>query len=406
MKRVWLAIGLIGAGANAATTPPDSDEAAYPAIERFVDVMETVRQRYPDAGRVAYDRLVNAALEGMFASLDPFSSFIHPEMAAAMKEHAGLDPEIASLGLTLGLREDGAYIAAIAPRGPAAEAEVPVGASLVAVDGQATGGIALDVLLASLRRAAGETTVLEYRPLHEPQATQATLVHRWIDSRTVTAARLLSETPAIGYLHLGAFERRSAREVEAALDELEDAGMKSLIFDLRGNGGGYLDEAVGIIGLFVPPDTTVVTTRGRDGRDAEPLKTADRQRRKRDYPLVVLIDRDSASASELTAGALQDLKRAKVCGETSFGKGSVQEIVPLGGGTAVRLTIATYHTPSGATPHLKGISLDAKVEITDEDRRDFQQRQHLDRLSPEERAAVDTRQDPVIQSAIDLLKGS
>ena len=175
------------------------------------------------------------------------------------------------------------------------------------------------------------------------------------------------------------------------------------MFDLRQNGGGSLAETVRILGLFLPPSTTVVTTIGRDGQIGEPLKTPDRQRRKRDYPVVVLVDRMSASASELTSGALQDLKRAKVIGEQSYGKGSVQNIIPMGGGTALRLTIAHYHTPSGRTPHGVGITPDVVIPLSDEDRACFDLYRHKDSLKPEESARLAKWKDPVMEAALKAL---
>jgi len=188
--------------------------------------------------------------------------------------------------------------------------------------------------------------------------------------------------------------------MEAALDELEDKGMKRLILDLRGNPGGDLQQTVEILGFFVPPGTAVVTTQGRGGEvQGEPLKTAERQRRKRDYPINVLIDRMSASASELTAGALQDLKRAVIVGETSYGKGSVQNIIPMGGGTALRLTVATYHTPSGKTPHRVGITPDVKVDFTDADREKLALSFRRAALTAQEAKLLESWEDPGLKAA-------
>lgn len=395
---LWCGIGSVAFASPAA--PPDSDEAGYPAIERFVRILETVRKRHPDVDRLAYERLVNHALEGMLEGLDPHSSFIHPEMAARMRDNASLNPEIPSLGLTFGLRDDGPYVAAVAPQGPAATAGVLPGSALLEIDGRKLEGAEFSEWLDALRRPAGVSTRFLLKSPASPRPEEVSLTHRLVEERSVTEAKPWDKEKGIGYLRLAAFGSGCAREVEAALDELEDGGMKSLILDLRGNGGGDLGETVKILGLLLPPETVVVTTRGREEETGEPMKTPARQRRKRDYPVVVLIDRMSASASELTAGALQDLKRARVVGELSYGKGSVQNIIPMGGGTALRLTIATYHTPSGNTPHRKGITPDVPVPINDKDRENFQKRCRIDSLAPEERKEIDAWQDPVMKAAV------
>ena len=378
--------------------PPDPDEAAYPAIERFVKVLEQVRQRHPDVDKVAYDRLVNHALEGMLSSLDPFSSFIHPEMARALEADPKLDPYLPSLGLTLGVRDDGPYLANVAPASPASRAGLLPGSALLGVDGNPPPP--LEVLLSSLRRAPGHKTKLSVKSPAAPKPLEVELVHVAVEERAVTEARLLEDN-STGYIRLASFMGTCAREMEAALDELEDKGMKRLILDLRGNPGGDLQQTVEILGFFVPPGTAVVTTQGRGGEvQGEPLKTAERQRRKRDYPIHVLIDRMSASASELTAGALQDLKRAVIVGETSYGKGSVQNIIPMGGGTVLRLTIATYHTPSGKTPHRTGVTPDVKVDFTDADREKLALSFRRAALTAEEAKQLEGWADPGLQAAM------
>lgn len=382
-----------------APTLPDPDEAAYPAIERFIEVLEQVRQRHPDADRLAYDRLVNHALEGMLSSLDPHSSFIHPEMAAMMKDSPDIDPFLPSLGITLGWRAEGPYLANTMP-GSASEKLLP-GSSLIEIDGHPVAGLEPAAIISRLTRAAGETSTLRIKSPAEPRPIDVTLVHRAVEDRAVTHSRLIEGAePKTGYLRLASFTEASPREVEAALDELEDAGMKRLILDLRGNPGGSLPATVRILGYFLPPSTEVVTTRGREAEPEAPLTTPERQRRERSYPVSVLIDRMSASASELTAGALQDLKRATVIGETSYGKGSVQNIIPMGGGTALRLTIATYHTPSGKTPHLTGIDPDIAVEIDETSRRNFELSLRPGTLTPEEKDLLKGWEDPVLKAAL------
>lgn len=380
--------------------PPDPEDAAYPAIERYIQVLESVRREHPDAGKVAYDRLVNHSLEGMLSSLDPFSMFIHPEMAAGMKD-GSIDPHVASLGLSLGMRDDGPYLAGIDLHGPAADAGLLPGCSVLRINDEEIREVSWKDLLDRLRRPSGETTRFLLKSIDAPKPKEVSLIHIVVETRSLAESRLLETDKTLGYLRLAQFGDGCAREVEAALDDLEDQGMKSLVFDLRGNPGGNLDETVRILGLFLPPSTPVVTTKGRNGVIGEPLKTPDRQRRKRDYPITVLIDRMSASASELTSGALQDLKRAKVIGETSYGKGSVQKIVPMGGGTSLRLTFAKYYTPSDRTPHGVGITPDVEVPLSDEDRACFELFRRRNSLKPEEVRKLEAWKDPVLAKALE-----
>jgi carboxyl-terminal processing protease len=403
MRAFALALLLLPVTGLAETTsPPDSSEAAYPAIERFIEVLDAVRKNHPEVDKVTYDRLVNHALEGMLASLDPFSSFIHPEMAAAMQD-GSISPEVPSLGLTLGLRDDGPYIGSVDPHGPASNAGLLAGSGIHSIDGQDVKGVGLQELLERLTRLPGTVTTLTVKSIDDPKPKEVKLVHRLVETRSLPEARLLDEAKTTGYLRLATFGPACAKEVEAALDDLEDQGMKSLILDLRENGGGSLDETVKILGLVLPPGTPVVTTIGREGQIGDALKTPDRQRRRRDYPMVVLINRMSASASELSAGALQDLKRAKVIGEQSYGKGSVQNIIPMGGGTALRLTFAHYHTPSGKTPHGTGITPDVIVPVSDEDRECFQLYQRKSSLNADEAARLEKWNDPILSQALKTL---
>ncbi len=400
MRSTLLAL-LICSGLTKADSPspPDPDDAAYPAIERYIQVLESVRKEHPDAGKVAYDRLVNHSLEGMLSSLDPFSMFIHPEMAAM--NDGKVDPHVPSLGLSLGVRDDGPYLAGIDTHGPAASAGLLAGSAVLKINGEDPKDIPWNDLLDRLKRPPGEVTKLLVKAIDAPKPKEVSLTHLVVETRSLADSRLLESDKTLGYLRLAQFGDGCAKEVEAALDDLEDQGMKSLVFDLRGNPGGSLDETVRILGLFLPPSTAVVTTKGREGVIGEALKTPDRQRRKREYPITVLIDRMSASASELTAGALQDLKRAKIIGETSYGKGSVQKIVPMGGGTSLRLTFAKYYTPADRTPHGVGIVPDEEIPLTDQDRACFELLRRKSSLKPEEASRLAAWKDPVMAKALE-----
>ncbi|MFN4873754.1 MAG: S41 family peptidase [Akkermansiaceae bacterium] len=383
--------------------PAEPTEAAYPALERFINVMEMTKARHPDVEKLSYDQLINQALDGMLSSLDPHSSFIHPEMQEMMDKDGKLNNEVASLGLSLGKNSEQLYLSAIEANGPAALAKLTPDMKVLQINKQDASKLSLKTALELLVGNAGQTAQLLVQDPTKPDKSEVTLTHRYIEERSLILAKLLDKNPQIGYLRLAQFGSNCAREIEAALDELEDKGMKSLILDLRENGGGDLHETVQILGLFTPPNTSVVSVRERNKAE-EFIKTPERQRRNRPYPIVVLIDRHSASASELTAGSLKDLKRAKIIGERSYGKGSVQNIIPMGNSTALRLTIATYHTPSGETPHLKGIDPDIVVPFNDTDRDNFLKAARVSSLSPKEKEAFDKWTDPAIAEAINLLK--
>lgn len=403
MKHFCLFLAITASLQAQSKQPADPDEAAYPALERFVEVLETVRKRHPDLDKLTYDRLVNQALNGMLSSLDAHSSFIHPEMKQMVSKEGTLDNEAKSLGLSLGKDSEKIFISAVEPNGPADKAGMIPHTTILTINGSPSGELSISEALELLQGAPGEKITFTLRNPERPGELDITLTHRFVEQRSLIESSLLKTNPEVGYLRLAQFGANCAREIEAALDELEDKGMKKLILDLRENGGGDLHQTVKILGLFVPPDTMVVSVHERD-KPEEFLKTQDRQRRKREYPMAVLIDRNSASASELTAGALHDLKRAIIIGEKSYGKGSVQNIVPMGNGTALRLTIATYHTPSGNTPHLKGITPEVKIDFSETDRENFAKAGHPDSLPDEERAGLEKWQDPAISAAIQALK--
>jgi carboxyl-terminal processing protease len=389
------------------SAPPDPDDAAYAAIERFVGALETARARHPDVGRLAYDRLIDHAIGGMLSSLDRHSSFLHPGAAggAGGTEELEFPVMIEELGITIDSTGSGWQLAAVEEAGPASRAGARTNEILLAIGEIDARSQQTPALLELLRGPAGSKLTLKLTT--EGKAPRSvTITRRSRDDRAVPESRLLEGVePVTGYLRLAQFTSQAPREMEAALDELEDKGMKRLVLDLRGNPGGSLAATVKILGLFLPPETAVVTTRGRGPEKQNPtLATPEKQRRKRDYPIAVLIDRHSASASELTAGALQDLERAPIIGETSYGKGSVQQILPLGNGTAMRLTVATYHTPSGNTPHGTGITPDHPVECGDTDRRLISISRHQESATPEQLAELESWTDPVIQAALERTK--
>ena len=388
-----------------AVSPLSDEGEGYVHVERFIKVLESVRANHPDGDALSYERLVNHALEGMLGSLDKFSVFYHPETYAYISGKKR-QPELPGLGLTLGKSERFLTVTAVRDHSPAARAGIAPGDRILQAGDRNADDLSLAEALGSLSGQPGESVALTLRREVDRENYKVTLLRTVVKKAAIPDAFLLTQSGEhkIGYIRLTEFSAPSHRELEAALDELEDKGMKALIFDLRGNPGGLLNISVEILGEFLPPSTEVVFTRGRNpAHNSPPMKTPERKRTKREYPMAVLIDRHSASASELVSGALQDLKRATIIGETSYGKGSVQKILPQGGGTALRLTIAKYHTPSGKTPHEVGVAPDHPVAITDQDRDLFSLWCRRQAASPDERAQLATWTDPVIQVAVEEL---
>lgn len=394
---------------NAIPALPDREEG-YEHVERFIKILEEIRTHHPDADKLTYERLVNHALEGMVGSLDTFSVFYHPETVRHMDfENAEIEDQFAvpSLGLSLAEKDGSIYLSSVREHSSAQRAGLREGDILKKKNETELSNLDLPETHAQLRGKPGENVTLTIYRKSARRDIEAELLYAVVKQPALPDAFLLEQhkAPKIGYTRLTEFTATAARELEAALDDLEDQGMTALILDLRGNPGGLLDVSVDLLSLFLPPETEVVTTQGRSPKAQLPaLKTAERQRVKRDYPLVVLLDRNSASASELVGGALQDLKRATVIGETSFGKGSVQSIESRPGGTALRLTFATYHTPSGRTPHEVGVEPDIAIEITAEDLANFERFKVRESAAPDTLALLKNWTDPVLAAAIAHLK--
>lgn len=397
------------AQSDKAPTLPDRDEG-YQHVERFIKILEEVRTNHPDADKVSYERLVNHALEGMLGSLDTFSGFYHPETVQHM-DFASAEIEdqfrVPSLGISLAQKDGTVYLASVQEHSTANRSGLRVGDILKKKDETDLSTLDLPTVQSRLLGQPGQTVTLTIYRKSARREIEMELLHAVVKQPALPDAFLLEQYGAskTGYARLTEFTATAARELEAALDELEDKGMTALILDLRGNPGGLLNISVDLLSLFLPPNTEVVTTQGRSPKAQHPaLKTAERQRVKREYPLVVLLDRNSASASELVGGALQDLQRATLIGETSFGKGSVQNIEGRDAGTALRLTFATYHTPSGKTPHEVGVEPDIAVEITDEDLSNFERFKTRKSASPETLALLAKWTDPVLAAAIEHLQ--
>ena len=333
----------------------------YSNLDVFVEVIHKVQDNYVDP--VDSTKLIDGALKGMLASLDPYSQFM--DRHAFQNLVAVTDGHYGGVGLMVTVRDRWPSVISPIEGGSAWEAGVRPGDVIVEIDGKSSAGLSLDEVADRLRGDAGTRVRLGVRAEGEDSTRTLVLERRDIVTRSVPYSFMLDR--GVGYVRLSNFSETSGSEVRAAVSHLAGQGARSLILDLRGNPGGVLEQAVNVSEQFLPKGALVVSKRGRAaGQDARYYASGTRPNL--DWPMAVLVDAGSASASEIVAGALQDLDRAVLVGQTSFGKGSVQKVYPLVGGTeALKLTTALYYTPSGRSIHkLRGAALVAADDSDDE----------------------------------------
>lgn len=313
----------------------------YPDLDLFVEVVRKIEVFYVDP--VKPRTLIDGAIRGMLRQLDPHSQYLDAKAYGNLLSMA--EGSFGGIGVEVGVRDG--YPTVIAPieGTPAWEAGLRSGDVLVALDGKSTYGMPVEDVSDRLRGAAGTQVKVRVSREGEPDTHEIELTRRIIERKAVPYAFVADR--GIGYLRLTAFSERSGQETRAAIGRLRGQGAKSLVLDLRSNPGGLLDQAVDVTGSFVPRGTMVVYTKGRAANEDRRFY-ADENAPSLDLPMVVLVDGGSASASEIVAGALQDLDRALLVGTATFGKGSVQRVFPLDGQDgALKLTTAHYHTPTG-----------------------------------------------------------
>jgi carboxyl-terminal processing protease len=321
---------LLGSQTVAATSDP------YRGLDRFARVLGLIEAHYVDP--VSTDDLLDASLDGLVKSLDPHTRWLDADAYRALLE----ENEGRYQGIGIEVREDprGATIVRVMPEGPAARDGLRVGDLIVGVDGEPVGGLTLSELTKRIRGERGTPIVLTVERVGSADPIAVPTIRDRIDLRPVEWGTL---EPDVGYIRISTFQDGAAREAERAINALTRGGASRIVLDLRDNPGGLLDEAVKVADLFLASGP-IVTTRGRTDGEHTHLATP---RGFPKLPLAVLVDGGSASASEVVAGALQDTGRAPLVGERTFGKGTVQTLMPMRSGGALKLTIARYYTPSG-----------------------------------------------------------
>lgn len=364
LTSLWRPLALVTALATA-TAVHAGEPAAAPApkavlplneLRTFVDVFDRIKQAYVE--EVDDKTLLENAIKGMLSGLDPHSSYLEPEAFEDLQVNTS--GEFGGLGIEVGM-EDG-FVKVISPIDdtPAAKAGVRAGDLIIKLDDTPVKGLSLADAVNMMRGKPGSKIVLTLIREGEDKPLELTLTRAVIQVQSVKK-RLLE--PQYGYVRLSQFQVHSGEDVEKAIKELQklnQGDLKGLVLDLRNNPGGVLQAAVEVADLFVE-DGLVVYTKGRLA-DAEMEFPATPGDILKGTPLVVLVNGGSASASEIVAGALQDQQRAMVMGTTTFGKGSVQTVLPLHDNRALKLTTARYYTPSGRSIQAQGIVPDIEVE--------------------------------------------
>lgn len=395
---------LVGARLYSKETEVDDRESAYDHMALFTTAIEQIRRNYVDGDKTSYRDLIYGALRGMLQSLDSHSGFLDPDMFSDMRDDTS--GQFGGLGIVISMRNNILTIVAPMEDTPGSRAGLLSGDHIVEIDGESTEGLSLQQAVRKLRGPPDtEVTIKVVRP-RTSEIEEHTIVREIISVESVRDVRLIDDK--IGYLRITQFNSPTGADLQAALDDLEEQGMRGLVLDLRNNPGGLLNAAIEVAQQFIPRGELIVYTKGRDGRRGQRY-TARERRPRTDFPIVVLINEGSASASEIVAGALQDHRRAILIGEKSFGKGSVQSVLPLDDGSALRLTTAQYYTPSDRVIEDRGIEPDITVSISMDDwRRLLLKRSRPDNADLEELDEEDDFEDLIdiqLERAVDVLKG-
>ena len=383
------------------------DDNGYAQISIFAKALELIRQDYVDQNKTSYHDLINAAMKGMLSSLDPHSQFMDPDDFRDMQDDTR--SRFNGLGIEVSMKNGLPTVITAMEDTPAAKAGILSGDQILRVNGISTERMDLQDAINVLRGPAGAKLTLTLLRPSTKEIKEYTLQRAEIKIQSVKGARLLDPELTgpykIGYIRLVQFNEPTADELSKALDELQKQGMQALVLDLRNNPGGLLNSAVDVCAQFLPPNTKVVSTQGRVASQQHDYSTSGAKKERPSFPMVVLINEGSASGAEIVAGALKDLHRAVLVGETTFGKGSVQNVMQLPDGSAVRFTTAKYYTPSKQVIQGNGVTPNIRVAMTAEQERSLFALRNTGNMKPEDDKGIIKARDPQMLRAIDALKG-
>lgn len=311
--------------------------------DKMMQTIASIRNYYVDP--IALDTIYEKAIPKLLQELDPHSEYIPARYFSQVNE--SLEGEFDGIGIVFNAMTDTITVLNVIPQGPSDKAGIRAGDRIMQIDGRAVAGqkIPQDSMVRLMRGPRGSTVRLAVKRIGIDRLVDIDVVRAAIEIHSIATAFMLDDESKIGFVRLSQFSRTSHEEMRAAIDKLQGEGMRSLIVDLRGNGGGFLDQAILIADEFLPAERLIVYTEDRNGYQEKQYTTG--RGKSTEIPLVILVDESSASSSEILAGAVQDNDRGLVIGRRTFGKGLVQSQIPFADGSAMRLTVARYYTPTG-----------------------------------------------------------
>jgi carboxyl-terminal processing protease len=406
-KIIWIIVIVLGLGfslfnlqgkltsnSQAASDNTASGNNIYQDLKLFTEVLTLIEKHY--VTEVDSKKLIYGALSGMTKSLDPYSEFEEPDLYKEVKiETTG---EFSGLGIRIAVKDGYLTVITPMPGSPALKAGVLPGDKIIKIEGKDTKDITLLEAVKKLRGPKGTTVALTVAREGEKAPIEYKIVRDNIKMESVSYKMLESN---IGYVRITEFTEKTGEDLEKALKELEKQKIESLVLDLRYNPGGLLGQAVDVSKKFIGGKKVIVSIEGRD-KSVNAKFYADETTSHPAFPLVVLVNEGSASASEIVSGAIQDYKRGVLLGSKTFGKGSVQTIIPLSDGSGLRLTTAKYFTPSGRSIHEKGIIPDIVVDIPKESKEQMMKLLEDIPLKDDEKAIKDIQ----LERAVDILKST
>lgn len=329
-----------------------ADENKFDSLKRFSQVLDLVERHYVSEPK--RKELLNGAIKGMLQGLDPHSNYMNPEEYKDMQETT--TGEFSGIGIEISLENGQVTVVSPIEDTPAFRAGLQSGDIILAINGQPTQELSLQEVVSRIRGTKG--TDVELSILHSDAKTPLT-VNIVRDAIPLISVKSKELEEGYYWMRITRFSERTTQELQEALKDAAKTGLKGIVLDLRNNPGGLVEQAVGVSDTFLPTGT-IVSIRGRQDSSKREY-TAKAQGTDVTVPMVVLVNAGSASASEIVAGALRDHKRALIIGERTFGKGSVQNIIPLSDGSGLKLTVALYYTPNGSSIQAEGIAPDIEI---------------------------------------------